>query len=199
MLVTLWRRVYVIQQNCVFLKFCRWNSKPSWILCWNYIQLHAVQNGSASNFTTSASYLILASSLLGAFAKLRNATISFVMSVCPSVCMEQLGSHWKDLHEIYYLGICRESVQKIQVSLKCDKNNGYFTWKPTHIFVIPRFFILKIRNVSYKIVEEIKTPILFSATYFRKLCYLWDNVKKYSRAGQTTDDNMAHAYCMLII
>jgi hypothetical protein len=32
---------------------------------------------------------------LGAFGKLRKATISFVMSsVRPSVRMEQLGSHW---------------------------------------------------------------------------------------------------------
>ena len=33
---------------------------------------------------------------LGAFAKLWKTTISFVMSVCPSVHMEQLGSHWTD-------------------------------------------------------------------------------------------------------
>jgi hypothetical protein len=40
--------------------------------------------------------------LLGAFMKLRKATVSFVMSVCPSVSsrMEQLSSHWKDFHEI---------------------------------------------------------------------------------------------------
>jgi len=41
---------------------------------------------------------------LGAFAKLRIVTISFVMSVCPSVRLsvqvEQLGSHWTDVHEI---------------------------------------------------------------------------------------------------
>jgi hypothetical protein len=37
---------------------------------------------------------------LGAFAKLRKATIRFVMSVRPSVLMEQLGSHWTDFHEI---------------------------------------------------------------------------------------------------
>ena len=37
---------------------------------------------------------------LGAFAKLRKATIDLVMSVCPSVRMEQLGSHWTDFHEI---------------------------------------------------------------------------------------------------
>ena len=37
---------------------------------------------------------------LGDFAKLRKASISFVMSVGPSVRMEQLGSHWTDFHEI---------------------------------------------------------------------------------------------------
>jgi len=42
---------------------------------------------------------------LGTFAKLQKASISFVMSVCPSVRMEQLGSHWKDFHEILYLSI----------------------------------------------------------------------------------------------
>ena len=31
-------------------------------------------------------------SFLGAFAKLRKATVVFVVSVCPSVCMEQIGS-----------------------------------------------------------------------------------------------------------
>ena len=29
--------------------------------------------------------------------------------------------------------------------------------------------------------------------FFRKPCPLWDNVEKYCRAGQATDDNMAHA------
>jgi hypothetical protein len=33
---------------------------------------------------------------LGAFAKLRKATVSFVMSVQ----MKQLGFHWTDFHEI---------------------------------------------------------------------------------------------------
>ena len=37
---------------------------------------------------------------LGALAKLRKVTISFVMSVCPSVSMEQLSSHQTDFHEI---------------------------------------------------------------------------------------------------
>jgi hypothetical protein len=50
--------------------------------------------------------------------------------------MEHLGSHWTDFHEIWYLNISWKSLQKIQVSLKSDKNNGYFTWRPTNIYNI---------------------------------------------------------------
>ena len=65
------------------------------------------------------------SQFLGASAKLRKAIISFFM--CQSVRMGQLGSHRTDFHEIWYLNIFRKSVDKIQVSLKSDKNNGYIT------------------------------------------------------------------------
>ena len=54
--------------------------------------------------------------------------------VCPSVFMEQLGSHWTDFHEIWYLNIFRKTVENFQVPLKSDKNNRYFTWTPIYIF-----------------------------------------------------------------
>jgi hypothetical protein len=41
--------------------------------------------------------------------KIAKRTISFVLSVCPSVRMEQLGSHWTDFREICYLGTFRKS------------------------------------------------------------------------------------------
>jgi hypothetical protein len=71
---------------------------------------------------------------LDAFAKLRKAYISFIMSVRPSVHMEQLGTHQTDFHEIWYLRILRKSVRKSLVSLQSDKNNGYFTWRPIYFF-----------------------------------------------------------------
>jgi hypothetical protein len=37
--------------------------------------------------------------------------------------MEQLGPHWTDFHENRYLSIFKKSVEKIQDSLKHDKNN----------------------------------------------------------------------------
>jgi len=39
-------------------------------------------------------------SFLSVFTKLQQKTISFVMSVCPSIRMEQLGFHHTDFHEI---------------------------------------------------------------------------------------------------
>ena len=49
------------------------------------------------------------------------------LSVCPSVRMEQLGSHWMDFNETLYLSFSRNYVEEFQVSLKSDKSNGYFT------------------------------------------------------------------------
>jgi hypothetical protein len=42
----------------------------------------------------------LYNTFLGAFPKLRKATISFVVSVRLSFCMAQLGFHWMDFYEI---------------------------------------------------------------------------------------------------
>jgi hypothetical protein len=75
---------------------------------------------------------------LGAFAKLRKAIVSFLISVRPSYCAylcrrEQLGSHWTDVHRILYLRIFPKPVEEMYVWLKYDKNNGYFTWRLTHI------------------------------------------------------------------
>jgi len=48
------------------------------------------------------------------------------MSVRLFVRMEQLGYHWPYFREILYLSIFRKSIEKIEVSLKAYKNNGYF-------------------------------------------------------------------------
>ena len=46
--------------------------------------------------------LQLCNVLLGAFAKCRKITVSFVVYALPSILMEQLGSHWTDFHEIWF-------------------------------------------------------------------------------------------------
>jgi hypothetical protein len=53
------------------------------------------------------------------------------------VRMEHLSSHRTDFHEIRYLIIFPISVEGVQVSLKSDKNNEYFTLRP----YLPQFLL----------------------------------------------------------
>jgi hypothetical protein len=67
---------------------------------------------------------------VAAFAKLRKATIVFVISLSVfvrlSVRKEERGFHWKDFHEIWNLSIFLKSFEKVEISLKWTSNNGYF-------------------------------------------------------------------------
>ena len=127
---------------------------------------------------------------LGAFEKLRKATISFIMSVRQSVRMEQLGSQWTDFYE--NLSTVRKYVEKIQVSLKSYKNSGHFHMMTnTNVWSHLAHVFFECENFRTKIVEKIKIHILCSVTFFlRKPCRLWDNVEKYGTAGQATDYNI---------
>jgi len=51
--------------------------------------------------------------------------------------------------------------------------------------MISRWIILRIRNVSDKFVYKIKLQILCSITFFRKSCYLWNNLLLLQSALQT--------------
>jgi hypothetical protein len=83
--------------------------------------------------------------------------------------MEQLCCHWTDIHEIWYLNIFGKSAEKIQVSLKYDKNNGTsyeYRYRYTFLSTSCRV-LLKMRNVSEKnLAEKTKTHILISMTFF---------------------------------
>jgi hypothetical protein len=48
-----------------------------------------------------------------------------------SVRVERLGSHLTEFDKTWPF---TKSVDKIQVSLKSDKNNVYFTWRRCHIY-----------------------------------------------------------------
>jgi hypothetical protein len=67
------------------------------------------------------------------------------------------------------------------------------------LLIIYFLFLLRMGSVSDKEVEKVNIYILFSITpfFFENLAV--DNItwKKYCRAGQTTDENMAHAHCLL--
>jgi len=75
---------------------------------------------------------------LGAFAKLRKAAISFVVSVPVYVRLyvhrQQLSSNWTDFHEIWYFRIFRISAEKFRVCLTSVKNNRCFTRRPVYFY-----------------------------------------------------------------
>jgi hypothetical protein len=117
------------------------------------------------------------------------------LSVCPSVRMEQLGSHSTDFQKLaiwVFSKVCREN------SFHLNLTNMTVTWhEDQYTFVtISRSFLLRMRNVSEKHYRE-NQNIHFVWNNFFKSRLLWDNVEKYRIAGQATDGNTAHAHCML--
>ena len=71
---------------------------------------------------------------LGAFAKLRKAASSFVISVCSSVYPH--GTTLAPTGRIFVKCFCisLKFIEKIKFSLKSDKNNGYFTRRLIYIY-----------------------------------------------------------------
>jgi hypothetical protein len=62
--------------------------------------------------------------------------------------------------------------------------------------IISSSFVLRMRSVSDKSCRENENTHFVINNFF-KSWLLWNNVEKYCRAGQATDDNMAHSNCML--
>ena len=110
---------------------------------------------------------------LGELTKLRKASISFVMSVRSRIhlCvrMKQLDSHWKDFDKTWCLGFFRNSVKKIQVSLKSKKNNVCFTLT-LHIY---DNIFLEYEMFLTNTVEKIKAHFTFSI-FFSENCTIYE-------------------------
>ena len=66
-----------------------------------------------------------------------------------------------------------------------------------HLWSYVAQFFLEWEIFQTEVVEKIQTHILSSNFFNRKSYRSLDHVGKYCRARQVTDDNMAHAHCML--
>jgi len=73
------------------------------------------------------------SSFVGTFAKLQKATVSFVMSLCLSAWNSAAVIGWIFVKFDIWV-FFETSVEKIQISLKSDKNEGYFIWRLIYVF-----------------------------------------------------------------
>ena len=95
-----------------------------------------------------------------------------------------LNRNWTDFHEIWYLRIFRKSVEKINVSLKPDKNYGYFTWRPMYIY--DNFPLISSKNEKYFRQNLYRNS---KHAFYAQSSRLWDNAEKYGTARRTTDHN----------
>jgi hypothetical protein len=122
--------------------------------------------------------------VLGEFAKLRKAPIGFNMSVRPHKTFRLPfdGFSWNLVVEYFF-----KSVDKIQVSLKYDKNNGHFTGRHTYSFIISRSILLRMRNILNKLRRKNQNTHFMVKNVFRKSCRLWDNVENFDTARQAAD------------
>jgi hypothetical protein len=120
---------------------------------------------------------------------LRKATISHVMSVRQheTTQLPLDGFSWNLIFEIF-----RKAVEKTQVPLKCDKNNGYFTWRLMYMYESISLNLFRMRSMSDKSCRKIQnTYFIFNNFFFpRKPCRLWGNVEKCFTAEHATDDNI---------
>ena len=65
----------------------------------------------------------------------------------------------------------------------------------SHLWQYLTKFSLKWEMFYTKVVEKIKTHILYSINFFRKSCNLWDNVEKYGGPrGATNDVTILHMF-----
>ena len=85
-----------------------------------------------------------------------------------SVRMEQLVYRGTEFYTIFIFEYFRKNVEKIQVTLKHDNKNAYFTTRTNTFMTIPRRILLRMKNESREIVEKNKTHILCSNTFLRK-------------------------------
>jgi hypothetical protein len=97
---------------------------------------------------------------------------NYLHHVCSSDQMSRNNSapNGQIFMKLQYWNMFWKSAQKIKVSLKLGKNNGYFTWRPIYIFYHLTQFFLEWEMFQTKFVEKIKTHILCSITFFWKLC-----------------------------
>ena len=101
---------------------------------------------------------------LGSFASSQNFRYRLLASSCSPAWMGQLGYHWTDFNEILMFYCFVSFVEKIQVWLKFDVINGYFTLNTSiHFFksYLAHFFV-ESEILKRKIVEKIKTHFMFN-------------------------------------
>jgi hypothetical protein len=114
--------------------------------------------------------------------------------------MEQLGSHWTDFHEIWYLSIFRNSVGKIQLDYNLTRIKVILYEDSCTFLIISRSNLLKIKkHFRQKLYRKLQHSFLFKNVLpkivsFKRYCgKIW-----LSQIGHRWQYNKAHAHYLWI-
>ena len=110
------------------------------------------------------------------------------LSVCPSA--RNNSSLNGQISMKFYIWVFFESLlRKFKVHENLTRITGTLH-KHRHTFVIvPRSFLLRMRNFSDKCCREIQNTHFMFSNFFRKSLLLWGNVEKPCTTRETTDNN----------
>jgi hypothetical protein len=114
---------------------------------------------------------------------------------CLSVPMEQPCSP----HEIWYLSILQKIVRKFKFHYNWKRIASILHEDQYKFLIISCSVLLRMRNFWDQICRGNQNThfVFINPPPTEKSFRLWDNVWEKGRAGQVTDDNMAHARCVL--
>jgi hypothetical protein len=132
--------------------------------------------------------------VLGPFEKFRKATISFVMSVRPTASNNSAPNGRNVMK--FYISVFFECLyRKIQFHWNLIRVTGNLHKKPTynHDSILLNS---SSSDKSFKVCKENQKTHFMLNIFSQKSCRLWDNVEKYDKARQATDDNIIRCLCI---
>ena len=182
------RTVRLLRPEYTVTRLWSYRMRTVSVPCTGYTEYFCVLYGS-HNTQRSFLYIELIDRFLGAFVEIKESTVRFIVSVCPSA-WNNSASTWRNFWNLifeYFLKIC---WGKFKFHENLTRMTGTLLEKQNTFMITSLSIFLRMRNISDRFVEKIKTHIFCSVTLFRKSSFLWNNVEKYRRDEETTDDNI---------
>jgi len=128
-------------------------------------------------------------------SKLRKTTFSFVTLL--RLFSWNNSAHKGRIFMKFYIWELSENLsRKFKLHLNLTRITGTLHEDQYTFSVTSGSFLLRMRHLLERSVTKIKTYFMFSI-FFSKILLFKRKREKICRAGQATDDNMAHAHCML--
>jgi len=126
----------------------------------------------------------------------KNFAMFFRPPTRSSARIEQLGFHRTYFRDFDLWVFFENLSRKFQFYKKLTRITSILHEDQYTFLIISRSILLRIRSVSYKSCRENQNTCVIFNNVFRKLCRLWDNVEKYGRDRQATEDNIVWPLCI---